>query len=51
VLQAAVKQSTGDQAMAEAALRVTRIMKFQPAMMRDKAVESFTELPIHFSPR
>lgn len=51
VLEAAVKQSTGDQAMAEAALRVTRIMKFQPAMMRDKAVESLTELPIHFSPK
>jgi len=48
VLEASVKQSTGDQAMSDAALRVTTVMEFTPAMMRDQAVESLTELPIHF---
>ncbi len=49
VLEAAVKQATGDPAMAKAALRITGMMKFRPAMMRDQAVESLTELPIHFA--
>ena len=49
VLEAEVKTATGDQVMVEAALRVTEVMRFQPAMMRDQAVESLTELPIHFS--
>lgn len=49
VLKAAVKTATGDPEMAEAALRITDVMKFQPAMMRDQAVESLTELPIHFA--
>ena len=49
VLEASIKQSTGDQAMSDAALRVTTVMKFAPAMMRDQAVESLTELPIHFN--
>jgi len=49
VLEANVKQSTGDQAMADAALRVTRLMKFKPATIRDEAVESLTEIPIEFT--
>ncbi len=49
VLESAVKHATGDSEMAEAALRITKVMKFQPAMMRDQAVESLTELPIHFA--
>ena len=49
VLDAAVKESTGDHAMTEAALRVTEVMKFTPAMMGDEAVESLTQLPINFA--
>lgn len=49
VLDASVKRLDGDPAMADAALQVTEVMKFQPAMMRDHAVESLTELPIHFA--
>ena len=48
VLEASVKEGTGDPIMAEAALRITDVMVFQPAMMRDQPVESLTELPIHF---
>jgi TonB family protein len=49
VLDASVKELNGDPGMAEAALQITGVMKFEPAMMRDRAVESLTELPIHFS--
>lgn len=49
VLAASVNKLDGDPAMADAALRITEVMRFKPAMMRDQAVESLTELPIHFA--
>jgi len=49
VLDASVKKLDGDPAMADAALQITEVMRFKPAMMRDQAVESWTELPIHFA--
>ncbi len=49
VLDASVKELDGDPEMAGAALQITDVMRFEPAMMRDQAVESLTELPIHFA--
>lgn len=51
VLHAEVKgeESTGDRAMREAALSVTSIMQFKPAMVGDEAVGSLTELPFNFA--
>jgi TonB family protein len=49
VLDAEVKESTGDLAMNEAALRVTSVMQFSPAKIGNEAVESLTELPFHFA--
>jgi TonB family protein len=49
VAESRVKRATGDPAMAEAALQVTDVMVFKPAIMRDRPVESWTELPINFS--
>ncbi len=49
VLDTVVKQSTGDQAMAEAALRVVKVMKFEPAMIGDQAIKSVTDLPFNFA--
>ena len=51
VLHAEVKgeESTGDRSMREAALSVTSIMEFKPAMIGDEAVGSLTELPFNFA--
>lgn len=49
VVESRVKRSTGDPVMADAALRITEVMEFQPATRRDKPVESWTELPINYS--
>lgn len=49
VAESRVKRATGDPAMADAALQVTDMMVFEPATMRDRPVESWTELPINFS--
>ena len=49
VAESRVKRATGDPAMAEAALQTTEVMVFKPATMRDRPVESWTELPINFS--
>jgi TonB family protein len=49
VLDTVVKESTGDQAMAEAALRVVDVMKFEPAMIGDQAIKSVMELPFNFA--
>lgn len=49
VIESRVKRSTGDPVMADAALRITDVMEFQPATRRDKPVESWTELPINYS--
>jgi len=49
VLDTIVKQSTGDQAMAEAALRVVKVMKFEPAMIGDQAIKSVMDLPFNFA--
>lgn len=49
VSESRVKDSTGDPTMADAALRITRVMEFRPATRRDKPVESWTELPINYS--
>lgn len=49
VAESRVKRATGDPAMADAALQVTEMMVFEPATMRDRPVESWTELPINFS--
>ena len=49
VTNSEVKDSTGDLAMSDAALSVTSIMVFKPAMVGDKAVASLTELPFHFA--
>lgn len=49
VIESRVKRATGDPVMADAALRVTEVMEFEPATMRDRPVESWTELPINFS--
>jgi len=49
VAESRVKRATGDPVMADAALRVTGLMEFEPATRRGRAVESWTELPINFS--
>ncbi len=49
VVESRVKRSTGDPVMADAALRITEVMEFQPATRRDKPVESWTELPINYT--
>lgn len=49
VVEARVKEATGDPSMSDAALRATAVMKFKPALMRDKPVESWTELPIVYN--
>lgn len=49
VVESRVKRSTGDPVMADAALRITDVMEFEPATRRDKPVESWTELPINYS--
>ena len=51
VIESRVKRSTGDPVMADAALRITEVMEFQPATRRDKPVESWTELPINYTSR
>jgi len=49
VVESRVKRATGDPAMADAALQATEVMIFEPATLRDRPVESWTELPINFS--
>lgn len=49
VVESRVKRATGDPVMADAALRVTKVMEFEPATKRGRSVESWTELPINFS--
>lgn len=49
VAESRVKQATGDPDMVEAALAITDVMVFEPATLRDRPVESWTELPINFS--
>jgi TonB family protein len=51
VLHAEVKaeESTSDRAMWEAALSVTSIMRFKPAMVGNEAAGSLTELPFNFA--
>jgi TonB family protein len=49
VAESRVKRATGDPTMADAALEVTEVMVFKPATLRDRPVESWTELPINFS--
>jgi len=49
VAESRVKRATGDPTMADAALQVTEVMLFKPATLRDRPVESWTELPINFS--
>jgi len=49
VAESRVKRATGNPAMADAALQVTDVMVFRPATLRDRPVESWTELPINFS--
>lgn len=49
VAESRVRRQTGDPVMADAALRTTRVMEFEPATRRDRPVESWTELPINFS--
>lgn len=49
VIESRVKHSTGDPVMADAALRITDVMEFEPATRRDKPVESWTELPINYT--
>jgi len=49
VAESRVKRATGDPTMADAALHVTEVMIFKPATLRDRPVESWTELPINFN--
>ena len=49
VLDTVVKESTGDRAMAEAALRVVKVMEFEPAMIGDQAIKSVMDLPFNFA--
>lgn len=49
VAESRVKRATGDPVMADAALAITNVMEFVPAMRRDRPIESWTELPINFS--
>jgi len=49
VIESRVKHSTGDPVMADAALRITEVMEFEPATRRDRPVESWTELPINYT--
>lgn len=49
VTEVRVKKAAGDPVMADAAVRVTKVMKFSPATMRGRPVESWTELPIDFT--
>jgi len=51
VAESRVKHATGDPALADAARLITEVMEFRPATRRDRPVESWTELPIDFSPR
>lgn len=49
VTEVRVKKASGDPVMADAAVRITKVMEFTPATMRGRPVESWTELPIDFS--
>jgi TonB family protein len=49
VTEVRVKKASGDPVMADAAVRITKVMKFSPATMRGRPVESWTELPIDFT--
>ncbi|MCY4397864.1 MAG: M56 family metallopeptidase [Gemmatimonadetes bacterium] len=51
VREAAVKESSGSEALDEAALRVAPVFKFTPAMNRDRAVPVWVSLPITFTTR
>ncbi len=44
-----VQQSSGHQALDDAALRVAPVFKFTPALNRDKAVPVWVQLPITFT--
>jgi len=46
-----IKQSSGDQALDDAALRVAKDVRFTPAMNRDKPVPVWISLPITFVTR
>jgi len=49
VLNTDLRESSGYQAMDEAALKIAPMMKFTPAMNRDKKVKVWVSLPISFS--
>ena len=49
VQKASVNESSGSEALDEAALRVAPIFEFTPAMNRDKAVPVWVSLPITFT--
>jgi len=51
VLKRQVDQSSGYQALDDAALKVAEIMRFSPAQNRDKKVQVWVSLPVRFSTR
>lgn len=46
VIDSRVKRATGDPAMADAVLKITKVMEFTPATRDGRPVESWTELPV-----
>jgi periplasmic protein TonB len=51
VLNTKLEQSSGHAAMDEAAIAVAQVMRFSPALNRDKKVQVWVELPIIFTAR
>ena len=51
IVQSRIGQSSGYPALDEAALRVVEIMRFKPALNRDRAVRVIVNLPIQFEAR
>ncbi len=51
VQRTAVDKSSGHQALDQAALEVARVIRFTPAMNRDKRVPVWISLPITFTTR
>ena len=51
VLDAEVKESSGQPMLDRAALDVARIMRFSPALNRDRKVRVWVQLPVEFSTR
>jgi TonB family protein len=46
-----INQSSGQPSLDEAALKVGQIMKFSPAMNRDKVVPVWVSIPVSFQVR